>query len=105
MFKNKKIILKPYMENRHPIKVPKISAPLALPRKISSKKIKNYKTHIIHILIPKAIVIEHVPIIHEIFLKQLALAYEPYKPFADFPKNYKIPKLHSNLQLKNYVPF
>ena len=45
------------------------------------------------------------PIIHEIFLKQLALAYEPYKPFADFPKKYKIPKLYSDLQLKNYVPF
>ena len=105
MFKNKRIILKPYMENRHPIKVPKISAPLSLVRKISSKKIEKYKRHIIHALIPKAVLIEHVPIIHEIFLKQLALAYEPYKPFADFPKKYKILKLYSNLQLKKFVPF
>ena len=105
MFKNKKIILKPYMENRHPNKVPKISAPLALVRKISSKKIEKYKRHIIHALIPKAIVIEHVHLIHNIFLKQLAISYEPYIPFADFPKKYKIPKLYSNLQLKNYVPF
>ena len=105
MFKNKKIILKPYMENRHPNKVPKISAPLALVRKISTKKIEKYKRHIIHALIPKAIVIEHVHLIHNIFLKQLAISYEPYIPFADFPKKYKIPKLYSNLQLKNYVPF
>ena len=44
-------------------------------------------------------------IIHENFLKQLALSYELYKPFADFQKKYKILKLYSNLQLKNYVPF
>ena len=105
MFKNKKIILKPYMENRHPNKVPKISAPLALVRKISSKKIEKSKRQIIHALIIKATVIEHVHIIHDIFLKKLALSYEPYKPFADFPKRHKIPKLYSNLQLKNYVPF
>ena len=77
MFKNMRIILKPYMENRHPIKVPKISAPLALVRMISSKKTEKYKRHIIHALIPKAVVIEHVPIIHEIFLKQLASALVP----------------------------
>ena len=101
----KKIILKPYMENRHPNKVSKISAPLALVRKISSKKIEKSKSPIIHALIPKTIVIENVPIIHDIFLKQLAISYESFKPFADFPKRYKTLKLYSNLQLKNYVPF
>ena len=54
MFKNKKIILKPYMENIHPNKLPKVSAPLALVRKISSKKTQKSKRQTIHALTPKA---------------------------------------------------
>ena len=121
MFKNKKLILKPYMENSHPHKLSKVSAPLALVRKISSKKIQKSTRPTIHALIPKAIFIEHVHIIHDIVSKQLASSYEPYKTFTDFLRRYKIlkqsdlvnikihpPKLlkiYFKFQLKNYVPF
>ena len=121
MFKNKKIILKPYMENSHPNKLSKVSAPLALVKKISSKKIQKSKRPTIHAVISKAIFIEHVHTIHDIVSKKLALSYEPYKPFADFHKRCKILKegdllmikihphrllkLCSQLQLNNYVPF
>ena len=109
------------MENSHPNKSSKVSAPLALVKKISSKKIQKSKRPTIHALIPKAIFIEHVHTIHDIVSKQLALSYEPYKPFTDFHKRCKILKqsdivmvkihphrllkLYSKLQFKNYVPF
>ena len=92
MFKNKNIILKPYMENSHPIKLSKVSAPLALVRKISSKKIQKSTRPTIHALIPEAIFIKHVHTIHDIVSKQLASSYEPYKTLTDFPKRYKILK-------------
>ena len=58
MFKNKQIILKPYMENIHPKKLSKVSAPLALVKKISSKKIQKSKRQTIYGLTPKAMSIE-----------------------------------------------
>ena len=121
MFKNKKIILKPYIENIHPKKLPKVSDPLSLARKISSRKIQKSKRPTIHALIPQAIFIEHVHTIHHIVSKQLASSYEPYKTFTDFPKRYKILKqsdlviikihphrllkLYFKLQFKSNVPF
>ena len=121
MLKNKKIILKPYMKNIHPNKLSKVSAPLALVRKISSKKIQKSTRPTIHALNPKAIFIEHVHTIHDIVSKQLASSFEPYKTFTDFPRRYKIlkqsdlviikihpPKLlkiYFKFQLQNYVPF
>ena len=99
-FKNKKIILKPYMENSHPIKLSKVSAPLALVKNISSKKIQKSKRPTIHALIPKAIFIEHVHTIHDIVSKQLALSYEPYKPFADLHKIFKTLKENDLVMVK-----
>ena len=53
MFKNKKIILKPYMENSHHNKLSRVSAPLALVKKISSKKIQKSKSPIIGKIVPQ----------------------------------------------------
>ena len=58
MFKNKRIILKPYMKNIHPKKLSKVSAPLTLVKKISSKKNQNSEMQIMNALIPKARPIE-----------------------------------------------
>ena len=61
MFKNKRIILKPYMKNIHPNKLPKVSAPLTLSEKISSKETKIKERPIIYALIPKEIPSEDNP--------------------------------------------
>ena len=55
MFKNKRIILKPYMKNIYPNKLSKVSAPLTLLKKLSSKETNNKERSIIYALIPKEI--------------------------------------------------
>ena len=55
MFKNKRIILKPYMKKLHPRKLSKVSAPLTLAENISSKDSSSKEKPIIYALIPKKI--------------------------------------------------
>ena len=54
-FKNKRIILKPYVKKIHPRKLSKVSAPLNLVENISSKDTSNEERSIIYALIPKEI--------------------------------------------------
>ena len=55
MFKNKRIILKPYMKNIHPYKLSKVSAPLNLVEKSNNKETTLREKPTIYALIPKEI--------------------------------------------------
>ena len=55
MFKNKRIILKPYMKNIHPNKFSKVPAPFNLVEKSSNKETTLREKHTIYALIPKEI--------------------------------------------------
>ena len=61
MFKNRRIILKPYMKNIHPNKLTKVSAPLNLAEKSSNRETTAREKPIIYALIPKELPIEDNP--------------------------------------------
>ena len=61
MFRNRRIILKPYMKNIHPNKLTKVSAPLNLAEKGSNRETALKEKPTIYALIPKEIPIEDNP--------------------------------------------